>query len=111
MILNGRQLLLHRSKDAFWYYFKRIGNRWPENIWKNALLANYFARSSLLLRKSPPHKHLPVDKNILTAGWKFCSDGKYFIRSIADEAKMRAKNMAEMFNYKSITFRMPHSIF
>jgi hemoglobin len=53
----------------------------------------------------PPHKHLPVDKNILTAGWKFCSDGKYYLRSIADEAKMRAKNMAEMFNYKINYFR------
>jgi hypothetical protein len=69
------------------------------------LLANDSARGTHLLRKSfPPHKQLPLPKNILTAGWKFSSTTDELFGWTTEEAKLRA-NMAEMFNYKINYFR------
>jgi hemoglobin len=63
-------------------------------FWQTILLEVHF-----YLQSFSPHKHLPVDKNILTAG-NFIATVDTIQGAIADEAKMRAKNMAEMFNYK-----------
>jgi hypothetical protein len=87
MILNGRQLLLHRSKDLSGLYLENRQSLAREHLEKCIAFGKLFYSKFILFRSPPPHKHLPVDKNILTAGWKFCSDGRYFIRSIADEAK------------------------
>jgi hemoglobin len=43
----------------------------------------------------------------LTAGWNsHTTTDELFAGAIAEEAKLRAKNMAEMFNYKIDYFRM-----
>jgi hemoglobin len=41
----------------------------------------------------------------LTAGWKFSLTTDELFAGLRKEAKLRAKNMAEMFNYKINYFR------
>jgi hemoglobin len=87
----------------------KIGDRWPEHLekmyrfWQTILLEVHSYSGSPF----PPHKHLPVEKehfdrwmNIFTT-----TVDSLFQGPIADEAKLRAKNMAEMFNYKITYFR------
>lgn len=87
----------------------KIGDRWPEHLekmyrfWQTILLEVHSYSGSPF----PPHKHLPVEKehfdrwmNIFTT-----TVDSLFQGTVADEAKLRAKNMAEMFNYKITYFR------
>ena len=87
----------------------KIGNRWPEHLekmyrfWQTILLDEHSYSGSPF----PPHKQLPVAKEhfdrwieIFTA-----TTNSLFVGSLADEANLRAKNMAQMFNYKIDYFR------
>ena len=99
------------QKDEFIgpIFNEKIGNRWPEHLekmyrfWQTILLDTHSYSGSPF----PPHKQLPVEKEhfdrwmeIFTA----TADG-LFIGPIVDEAKYRARNMAEMFHYKIDYFR------
>jgi hemoglobin len=55
----------------------------------------------------PPHKQLPVDKTHFDRWMAIFTTtiDSLFAGPLADEAKLRAKNMAEMFNYKIEYFR------
>lgn len=88
---------------------ERIQNRWPEHLekmyrfWQTILLEEHTYSGSPF----PPHKHLPVDQShfdrwmvIFTETIESLFEGK-----IAEEAKVRAANMAYMFNYKIEYFR------
>jgi hemoglobin len=49
----------------------------------------------------PPHKQLPVAKEHFDRWMEiFTTTDELFAGARAEEAKLRAKNMAEMFNYK-----------
>jgi hemoglobin len=87
----------------------KIGDRWPEHLekmyrfWQTILLEVHTYTGSPF----PPHKNLPVDKvhfdrwmEIFTA-----TLNELYTGATADEAKLRAKNMADMFNYKINYFR------
>jgi hemoglobin len=88
---------------------EKIGNSWPEHLekmyrfWQTILLEVHSYSGSPF----PPHKHLPVDKSHFDRWMEIfiaTVDG-LFKGPIAEEAKLRAKNMAEMFNYKINYFR------
>lgn len=88
---------------------RKIGNRWPEHLekmyrfWQTILLEVYTYSGSPF----PPHKHLPIDK-VHFDRWMdifIATIDSLFQGTIADEAKFRAKNMAEMFTYKINYFR------
>ena len=55
----------------------------------------------------PPHKQLPVTKEHFDRWMELFTKttDSLFAGPLADEAKYRAKNMAEMFNYKIDYFR------
>ncbi|MBC5836418.1 group III truncated hemoglobin [Flavobacterium muglaense] len=99
------------QKDAFIgpIFNGKIGNRWPEHLekmyrfWQTILLEVHSYSGSPF----PPHKHLPVDKEHFDRWMEIfvATVDTLFEGPIADEAKMRAKNMAEMFNYKINYFR------
>lgn len=87
---------------------KMIG-RWPEHLekmyrfWQTILLEEHTYSGSPF----PPHKQLPVNQshfdrwmNIFTA-----TIDSLFVGKLAEEAKVRAANMAYMFNYKIEYFR------
>ena len=88
---------------------EKIGDRWPEHLekmygfWQTILLEVHSYSGSPF----PPHKHLPVNKEHFDRWMEIftATVDSLFIGAIADEAKMRAKNMAEMFNYKINYFR------
>ncbi|NRS90076.1 hemoglobin [Flavobacterium sp. 7E] len=87
----------------------KIGNRWPEHLekmyrfWQTILLEVHSYSGSPF----PPHKHLPVDKEHFDRWMEIfvATVDTLFEGPIADEAKLRSKNMAEMFNYKINYFR------
>tara|TARA_R110002126_G_scaffold34352_9_gene106409 strand:+ start:884 stop:1291 length:408 start_codon:yes stop_codon:yes gene_type:complete len=99
------------QKDTFIgpIFNEKIGNRWPEHLekmyrfWQTILLEVHSYSGSPF----PPHKHLPVDKEHFDRWMEIfvATVNTLFEGPIADEAKMRAKNMAEMFNYKINYFR------
>ena len=99
------------QKDAFIgpIFNEKIGNRWPEHLekmyrfWQTILLEVHSYSGSPF----PPHKHLPVDKEHFDRWMEIfvATVDTLYEGPIADEAKMRAKNMAEMFNYKINYFR------
>jgi hemoglobin len=87
---------------------KMLG-RWPEHLekmysfWQTILLEEHTYSGSPF----PPHKQLPIDQahfdrwmEIFTTTVDFLFAGK-----LAEEAKVRAANMAYMFNYKIEYFR------
>lgn len=87
---------------------KMLG-RWPEHLgkmyrfWQTILLEEHTYSGSPF----PPHKHLPVNQThfdrwmeIFTTTVDFL-----FVGKLAEEAKVRAANMAYMFNYKIEYFR------
>lgn len=87
---------------------KMLG-RWAEHLekmyrfWQTILLEEHTYSGSPF----PPHKHLPVNQThfdrwmeIFTTTVDFL-----FVGKLADEAKVRAANMAYMFNYKIEYFR------
>ena len=88
---------------------EKIGNRWPEHLekmyrfWQTILLEVHSYSGSPF----PPHKQLPVAKEHFDRWMELFTQttDSLFIGPLADEAKFRAKNMAEMFNYKIEYFR------
>ncbi|MFH7000093.1 group III truncated hemoglobin [Flavobacterium sp. FlaQc-57] len=87
---------------------KMLG-RWPEHLekmyrfWQTILLEEHTYSGSPF----PPHKQLPIDQahfdrwmEIFTSTVDFL-----FVGKLAEEAKVRAANMAYMFNYKIEYFR------
>ncbi|MFV8354154.1 group III truncated hemoglobin [Flavobacterium sp. XS2P14] len=88
---------------------EKIGNRWPEHLekmyrfWQTILLEVHSYSGSPF----PPHKQLPVSKEHFDRWMELFTQttDSLFTGALADEAKFRAKNMAEMFNYKIEYFR------
>jgi hemoglobin len=88
---------------------EKISNRWPEHLekmyrfWQTILLEVHTYSGSPF----PPHKQLPVAKEHFDRWMKIftTTTDELFVGAIAEEAKLRAKNMAEMFNYKIDYFR------
>jgi hemoglobin len=87
----------------------KIGDRWPEHLekmyrfWQTILLEVHTYTGSPF----PPHKHLPVDKAHFDRWMEIFTEtlDQLYTGATADEAKLRAKNMADMFNYKINYFR------
>ncbi len=92
---------------------EKISNRWPEHLekmyrfWQTILLEEHTYAGSPF----PPHKHLPVGKEHFERWMEIFKEtvDSLFEGDLADEAKMRAKNMAEMFHYKIEYFRNPEA--
>ena len=88
---------------------EKIGHRWPEHLekmyrfWQTVLLEVHSYSGSPF----PPHKHLPIDKEHFDRWMQLFieTNDTLFQGPIAEEAKLRAKNMADMFNYKINYFR------
>ncbi|WP_035670331.1 group III truncated hemoglobin [Flavobacterium sp. 83] len=99
------------QKDEFIgiIFNEKIGNRWPEHLekmyrfWQTILLEEHTYCGSPF----PPHKQLPVAKEHFERWMEIFTEttNNLFEGPLADEAKLRAKNMAEMFNYKIEYFR------
>jgi hemoglobin len=87
---------------------KMIG-RWPEHLekmyrfWQTLLLEEHTYSGSPF----PPHKHLPVNQSHFDRWMEIFTEtvDSLFIGKLAEEAKVRAANMAYMFNYKIEYFR------
>jgi len=87
---------------------KMIG-RWPEHLekmyrfWQTLLLEEHTYSGSPF----PPHKHLPVNQSHFDRWMKIFTEtiDSLFTGKLAEEAKVRAANMAYMFNYKIEYFR------
>ena len=86
-----------------------IQDQWPVHLekmyrfWQTILLEVHSYSGSPF----PPHKHLPVDKAHFDRWMEIfiTTTDTLFKGPIAEEAKLRAKNMAELFNYKINYFR------
>ena len=99
------------QKDEFIgpIFNEKIGNRWPEHLekmyrfWQTILLDTHSYSGSPF----PPHKQLPVAKEHFDRWMEIftATADSLFLGPIADEAKYRARNMAEMFNFKIDYFR------
>lgn len=87
---------------------KMIG-RWPEHLekmyrfWQTLLLEEHTYSGSPF----PPHKHLPVNQSHFDRWMEIFTKtvDSLFVGELAEEAKIRAANMAYMFNYKIEYFR------
>jgi hemoglobin len=88
---------------------EKIAHRWPDHLekmyrfWQTILLEVHTYSGSPF----PPHKHLPIDKVHFDRWMALFIEtvDNLFTGAIANEAKLRAKNMADMFNYKINYFR------
>ncbi|TDE06213.1 group III truncated hemoglobin [Flavobacterium hiemivividum] len=99
------------QKDEFIgpIFNEKIANRWPEHLekmyrfWQTILLEVHSYSGSPF----PPHKQLPIAKEHFDRWMEIFTEtvDLLFIGVVADEAKLRARNMAEMFNYKIDYFR------
>ncbi|NGY36082.1 group III truncated hemoglobin [Flavobacterium sp. XN-5] len=99
------------QKDEFIgpIFNEKIANRWPEHLekmyrfWQTILLEVHSYSGSPF----PPHKQLPITKEHFDRWMEIFTEtvDVLFIGVVADEAKLRARNMAEMFNYKIDYFR------
>lgn len=87
---------------------KMIG-RWPEHLekmyrfWQTILLEEHTYSGTPF----PPHKHLPVNQSHFDRWMEIftVTVDALFVGKLAEEAKLRAANMAYMFNYKIEYFR------
>ena len=87
---------------------KMIG-RWPEHLekmyrfWQTILLEEHTYSGTPF----PPHKHLPVNQSHFDRWMEIftATVDALFVGKLAEEAKLRAANMAYMFNYKIEYFR------
>ena len=87
---------------------KMVG-RWPEHLekmyrfWQTILLEEHTYSGTPF----PPHKHLPVNQSHFDRWMKIFTGtvDSLFVGKLAEEAKVRAANMAYMFNYKIEYFR------
>ena len=90
-------------------FMEKIQGRWPEHLekmyrfWQTILLEEHTYSGSPF----PPHKQLPIEKKHFTRWMEIFTEtvDNLFVGSLAEEAKLRAQNMAEMFNYKIEYFR------
>jgi hemoglobin len=91
---------------------EKMTGRWPEHLekmyrfWQTILLEEHTYTGSPF----PPHKHLPVHKEHFDR-WMFLfveTIDQLFVGKLAEEAKFRAKNMADLFHYKIDYFRNSH---
>ncbi|MFV8342294.1 group III truncated hemoglobin [Flavobacterium sp. XS2P39] len=99
------------QKDKFIgpIFIEKIGNHWTEHLekmyrfWQTILLEEHTYSGSPF----PPHKQLPVAKEHFERWMEIFikTTDSLFAGPLAEEAKLRAKNMAEMFNYKIEYFR------
>lgn len=99
------------QKDEFIgpIFNEKIGNRWPEHLekmyrfWQTILLEVHSYSGSPF----PPHKQLPVAKEHFDRWMQIftATADSLFAGPLTEEAKLRAKNMAEMFHYKIDYFR------
>lgn len=91
----------------------KIQNRWTEHLekmyrfWQTILLEEHTYSGSPF----PPHKQLPVDQSHFDRWMLIFTEtiDSLFEGKIAEEAKVRAANMAYMFNYKIEYFRNPEN--
>jgi hemoglobin len=99
------------QKDPFIgpIFNEKISNHWPQHLekmyrfWQTILLEEHTYSGSPF----PPHKQLPVTKEHFERWMEIfiATTDSLFAGPLAEEAKLRAKNMAEMFNYKIEYFR------
>ena len=99
------------QKDEFIgpIFNEKIGDRWPEHLekmyrfWQTILLEVHSYSGSPF----PPHKQLPLAKEHFDRWMEIFTKttDSLFAGPLAEEAKLRAKNMAEMFHYKIDYFR------
>lgn len=90
---------------------ERMAGRWPEHLekmyrfWQTILLEEHTYSGSPF----PPHKHLPIDQSHFDRWMDLftTSVDDMFVGKLAEEAKVRAANMAYMFHYKIEYFRNP----
>jgi hemoglobin len=70
-------------------------------FWQTILLEEHTTQ------EVPPHKQLPIAKEHFNRWMEIFTSttDELFAGATAEEAKLRAKNMAEMFNYKINYFR------
>ena len=88
---------------------EKIGDRWPEHLekmyrfWQTILLEEHTYSGSPF----PPHRQLPVEKKHFNRWMEIFTNtvDSLFTGPLAEEAKLRGQNMAEMFNYKIEYFR------
>ena len=88
---------------------EKIQNRWPEHLermyrfWQTILLEVHTYSGSPF----PPHKQLPVSKDHFNRWITLFNStiDAHFHGPTAEEAKLRAEKMAEMFLYKIEYFR------
>lgn len=88
---------------------QKIGDLWTEHLekmyrfWETILLDVHSYSGSPF----PPHKQLPIAKEHFDRWIKIFSEttDSLFLGPLAEEAKLRAQNMAEMFRYKIEYFR------
>ena len=88
---------------------EKMTGRWPEHLekmyrfWQTLLLEEHTYSGSPF----PPHKHLPVNQSHFDRWMEIFTEtvDNLFVGKLADEAKVRAANMAYMFNYKIEYFR------
>lgn len=88
---------------------EKIMGRWPEHLekmyrfWQTILLEEHTYTGSPF----PPHKQLPVNTQHFDRWMVLFTEtvDHLFTGKLADEAKLRAQNMAQMFNYKIEYFR------
>ncbi|WP_417942247.1 group III truncated hemoglobin [Flavobacterium sp. RS13.1] len=88
---------------------ERMTGRWPEHLekmyrfWQTILLEEHTYSGSPF----PPHKQLPVNQTHFDRWMEIFTEtvDSLFIGKLAEEAKIRAANMAYMFNYKIEYFR------
>ncbi|PKB15869.1 group III truncated hemoglobin [Flavobacterium sp. 5] len=88
---------------------EKIGDRWPEHLekmyrfWQTILLEEHTYSGSPF----PPHRQLPVEKKHFNHWMEIFTQtvDSLFVGPLAEEAKLRGANMAEMFNYKIEYFR------
>ncbi|MGZ9676631.1 group III truncated hemoglobin [Flavobacterium sp. GNP001] len=87
----------------------KIGDKWPEHLekmygfWETILLEVHSYSGSPF----PPHKQLPIGKEHFNRWMQLFNENAdaQFAGPLVDEAKYRAKGMADMFHYKIDYFR------
>lgn len=88
---------------------EKMMGRWPEHLekmyrfWQTLLLEEHTYSGSPF----PPHKQLPVNQSHFDRWMEIFTEtvDSLFVGKLAEEAKVRAANMAYMFNYKIEYFR------
>ncbi|OOV20327.1 group III truncated hemoglobin [Flavobacterium sp. LM4] len=88
---------------------EKMTGRWPEHLekmyrfWQTLLLEEHTYSGSPF----PPHKQLPVNQSHFDRWMEIFTEtvDNLFVGKLADVAKVRAANMAYMFNYKIEYFR------